>query len=91
MRLIDVAAEYELPPTPPQKDNWLKDDAKKSLKSDDPHGIGDLSDGSTLGKFVMTTKIFHFMDNTTMHGLRYVFMRNISQARRLVHFKSDFG
>ena len=81
--MIDEVPEKKVPPTPPQENNWTKDNNEKpAINKYDASGIGDLSDGSNISKFVMTTKVFNFMDNTTMHGMRYIFMRNISQARR---------
>ena len=91
MRLIDIDAENKLPPTASLKDNFLKDDAENFLKSYDSHGIGYLSDGPTMGKFDMTAKIFNFLNNTKMQELRYIFMRNIGQTRRLIPSKSDFN
>ena len=90
MQLIDVETENRVSPIPPKHDNWTKED-DRYVPNDklDPHGIGDLSKGSTLSKFVLTTKLFNFMDTTTMHGMRYIFMKNISQTRRyasIAHF-----
>ena len=83
MKLVDVEPEQVATPLPPKQDNWVNEDSGYSSNNkNDPHGIGDLSEGSTLSKFVMTTKLFNFMDNTTMHGMRYIFMRNIGQIRR---------
>ena len=84
MKLLDVEPErVPTPPHPPKQDNWVNENKGYTPNDkDDPHGIGNLSDGSNLSKLVMTTKLFNFMDNTTMHGMRYIFMRNISQIRR---------
>ena len=84
MKLIDLELGSEAPSAPPRLDNWVKDEKFTFDDSNDPHGVGDLSKGSDLARFVLTMKTFNFMDNTTMHGMRYVFMRNISQVRRFV-------
>ena len=84
MKLAEIDPELGLPPFPPKEDNWIKKETEF-----DSIGIGDLSDGTTLSKFAMTTKLFNFMDNTTMHGIRYIFMRNISQSKRCSVHGSD--
>ena len=48
----------------------------------DPNNAGVSSNGSNLSKLIVANKFFNFVDNSTMHGVRYVFMRNTSPIRR---------
>jgi len=59
------------------------EDVEYSLRGKyDLDGIDVASDGRNLRKTIMTAKLFTFIDNSTMHGIRYVFMKNANYIRR---------
>ncbi|CAK8697222.1 unnamed protein product [Clavelina lepadiformis] len=66
------------PPALNGSSNWAK---KLSTESD---GFGNSSKDNNMAALVFNLKIFQFTDNVTMHGLRYVFMKDISRLRRLI-------
>jgi len=42
----------------------------------------ELHDPADVASFTLTYKVYRFMDSVTMHGVRYIFMREIHRIRR---------
>ena len=81
MKIEDL--EEEKPDhTPVKEDTWIKDGFDSAETKNDPYGLSDLSEANSFANLAISIKMFDFADNTTMHGMRYIFMRNISQTRR---------
>ena len=85
---IEDLEEEKSDPIPVKTNTWITDKFDVAETKNDPHGLGDLSKANNFAKLAMTMKTFNFADNTTMHGMRYIFMRNISQTRRYALLKS---
>ena len=75
-----------------------EDNNNAAFYSKDGIRLGESSKISTLAKEAMTLKTVSFADSTTFHGLRYIFMRNISLPKRyikvlriLLHMRRKMG
>lgn len=91
MRLIDLDNDKEAELAVPVKGAKEKRAFDVEKAKQDPNGLVDITEGSNFAKLAMTLKTFNFADNTTMHGMRYVFMRDISRIRRLANFLSSLA
>ena len=90
MQLIDLESEevvekqetlsvkteewIKAPPTPPN----LNETSKSQTNSD----FGDLTKDANITELGLAVKAFQFTDSFTMHGVRYIFMKDISRMRR---------
>ncbi|XP_076814553.1 acid-sensing ion channel 2-like [Clavelina lepadiformis] len=92
MQLIDLESEevvekqetlsvkteewIKAPPTPPN----LNETSKSQTNSD----FGDLTKDANITELGLAVKAFQFTDSFTMHGVRYIFMKDISRMRRFI-------
>ena len=77
MKFTNTKAKSESVANIMKQDTWTNKYSENSTEVDEK----DVSVWSTI-KLVTENKIFSFMDNTTMHGMKYIFMRKASVIRR---------
>ena len=93
MKLIDLEDEKEVDTVSAMTGKWKKPTFDFDKTKTESEVVSDLTKGTNFAKLALTLKTFNFADNTTMHGLRYIFMRDISRIRRWEVFQnvSCFG
>ena len=81
MKFINTKAKSESVANFIEQDIWTKEYSENSFVNKTDVDEKDVSVWSTI-KLVTENKIFSFMNNTTMHGMKYIFMRKASVIRR---------
>ena len=77
--MIEFEDHKKVKEIPTITESLKKSPSKLEGNEDNCHNLDDIS---KVSDFTMKWKTFNFADNTTMHGMRYIFMRDIGKLRR---------
>ena len=79
-KILKGSKEVQVQP-PPQhevkKEAWPEKDLEKGLED-----ALKVSDADNLSTIALAWKAYQFADNMTMHGVRYIFAKDMSKFRR---------
>ena len=82
MKLLNLEDKKEVDAISAMTGKWKKPTFDFEKTKTESQVVSDLTKGNNFAKLALTLKAFNFAENTTMHGLRYIFKQDISRIRR---------